>query len=249
MSDIHGNLEALTAIMQDATTRGVEKFAFLGDAMGYGGSPREVLSIIRRFDLCIQGNHDLAVVEGPPRNFNPTARSAIRAHHNAISPDSMGVKKMLNKQEFQQRQALWRFLAKAPVSSQSDKYYFVHDTPLAPGSAGYIMKPEQAKEAFEKNTAFNTCFIGHSHVPRIFTHDERITPEQGKRYKISGRQIINVGSVGQPRDKDPRACYVIVHDDNSFRYHRVEYDIASAQKKILQAGLHKSLAERLARGN
>jgi predicted phosphodiesterase len=249
LSDVHANLEALTAVMKDLSARGVDKIAFLGDMIGYGPDPRAVLNFLKRFQFCLLGNHDLAVLEGPPSNFNAAAQAAVRWTRVQISPFEMGAAaRFLRPRERAARLEHWKFLASLKPLRHWEDFTFVHDTPLAAGSAEYLMKAEQAHEAFERYPKVRAFFIGHSHVPKVITEREVWTPEPGKRYTLDQRLVVNVGSVGQPRDGDPRACYVLI-EDGFVRYYRVPYDVESAAAKIRKVGaLDPVLADRLFQG-
>jgi len=249
LSDVHANLEALTAVMRDLAARGVDKIAFLGDMIGYGPNPREVLNFLKRFQFCLLGNHDLAVLEGPPSNFNPAAQEAVRWTRRQISPFEMGgMSKVLKPGEHAARREHWKFLASLKPLRHWEDFTFVHDTPLAAGSAQYLMKAEEAQEAFSRYPKVRAFFIGHSHVPKIITESEVWTPEPGKRFALDRRMVVNVGSVGQPRDGDPRASYVLL-DGDAFRYYRVPYDIEKTAAKIRKISvLDPILADRLFQG-
>ncbi len=245
LSDVHANLEALRAVFGDMKQRSVQKIFFLGDIIGYGPNPVEVLTFMKHFEFCLMGNHDRAVLTGPPRYFNKVARHAVDWTRGQIHPSETPLG-FLRPGERKKRMEYWKFLASLkPIRTVGD-LVFVHDTPLAPGSDKYVRTMDDAGEVFRRFPKVRGFFIGHSHVPRIFTGNEKVRPVTGRKYAFDSRVIVNVGSVGQPRDKDPRACYVIL--DDGFRFFRVPYEIDKTKKKIIAAGLDKLLAKRLSKG-
>jgi len=236
LSDVHGNLEALQAVIADLRREGAERIAFLGDAVGYGANPNECLLLLReRTEWMVAGNHDYGAVGLTDVSyFNPTAKAAILWTGKRLSPESRA------------------YLRGLPLLRKVAGITFVHATPHAPGEWNYIFTFPEAEEAF-RAMGGDLAFIGHSHSPLILTgkrdgkvtlyEEEEATLEQGIRY------IINVGSVGQPRDGNPNAAYG-VYDEAGKKYllKRVPYDIQTAQKKIISAGLPRSLAQRLSEG-
>jgi len=246
ISDIHANLEALLAVFDHLRQRQVRRIFFLGDLIGYGPNPGEVIDYLKRFEFCLLGNHDLAVLKGAPDYFNAAAQRAVAWTRRQVSPFELKLK-FLHNAEYIRRLEAWKFLLELRPARRLGDLYFVHDTPADPGSCGYVRKLEQAREIFAKDPAVRAFFIGHSHVPKIFTQDSAADPEYGRKYLFTTRAIVNVGSVGQPRDKDPRACYVIL-DDEGYRFFRVEYDVQAAARKIRAAGLDPMLADRLEKG-
>jgi predicted phosphodiesterase len=245
LSDVHANLEALTAVMADVRQRGIERAFFLGDLVGYGPNPREVLDYIWKFEFCLMGNHDRAVLTGPPRHFNPIARRATSWTRQQIHPAELPMR-FLRKKEYELRKRYWEFLLSRKPFHRAGEMYFAHDNPTTPGNDQYVRKVEDAELAFRQHPEVRAFFIGHSHVPRIFRPGRMERPETGKKYPFDGKVLVNVGSVGQPRDKDPRSCYVVL--DDGFRFVRVEYDVKTTQEKIRRSPLDDSLAERLAKG-
>ena len=245
LSDVHANLEALRAVFGDMKTRDVQRIFFLGDIIGYGPNPVEVLEFMKHFEFCLMGNHDRAVLTGPPKSFNRVATEAVEWTRRQIHPSETPLG-FLRPGERRKRMEYWKFLASLkPIRTVGD-LVFVHDTPLAPGSDKYVRTVEDAREVFGRFPKVRGIFIGHSHVPVMLTEKEKIRPVPGKKYAFDSRVIVNVGAVGQPRDKDPRACYVIV--DEGFRFFRVSYDLKRTKKKVTAAGLDRLLAERLAKG-
>ncbi len=243
LSDVHANLEALRAVYEDLQARSVKRVFFLGDLIGYGPNPVECLDFMRHFEFCLLGNHDRAVVKGIPNNFNKIATHAALWTRKRLDPETMGAK-FLRRGEYKRRQELWAFLHTIQPSRVIHQIFAAHDNPINPGDDKYVRSQPVARKAFDTHPDVKAFFIGHSHHPRIFTYDREMIPEPGRRYPFDQRYIINVGSVGQPRDKDPRSCYVLLEPD-SFRFLRVPYDIEATMKKIVQSELDNSLAERL----
>lgn len=228
ISDIHGNLEALDATFAAGAKLGVDEWICLGDVVGYGANPNECVQRVALLcSVVLFGNHDEAAIGGMDLSwFNPWAAEAAQWTIKALTPES------------------WEFLSDRPYRHETSSATFVHGTPIEPEAWNYILDERDARA---QATGFMTplCFVGHSHVPGIFPVD----PAQGND---EPRSIINVGSVGQPRDGDPRACMVVVTETEegaaSVRFVRVAYDVGTAQRKIVEAGLPEVLARRLAVG-
>jgi diadenosine tetraphosphatase ApaH/serine/threonine PP2A family protein phosphatase len=232
VSDIHGNLEALEAVLADIERRAVGSIACLGDFVGYGASPNPCIDALRdRIDLAVAGNHDLAACGRLKLGyFNPDAAEAARWTDVQLTPENREYLKALPFT------AVWRELL------------LVHSTPSDPSEWHYVLSPADAAEELESFDR-QTCLIGHSHVPGAFesngksvryTRDAEIALAEGRRY------LVNVASVGQPRDGDPRAGYLLYDDANRTLTHvRLDYDVESAMLRIVSAGLPRFLAERL----
>ncbi|MBI4495881.1 MAG: metallophosphoesterase family protein [Deltaproteobacteria bacterium] len=236
LSDVHGNLEALQAVLADVRREKAERLAFLGDVVGYGADPRECLRLLGELtDWMVAGNHDYGAVGRTDLSFfNAMARAAIE-----------WTREQLTEEE--------RFLLRqTPLLKRAGALTFVHASPRNPEAWNYIFSLEEAEEAF-RALETEVAFIGHSHLPIIWTWgkdgmvtaaaEKEIVLQEGRKY------ILNVGSVGQPRDRHPESAYGI-YDEDSKRYilRRIPYDVAAAQKKILQAGLPPYLARRLSLG-
>jgi predicted phosphodiesterase len=243
ISDIHANLEALQAVWADLTRLGVTDVYCLGDVVGYGPNPRECLELVMKCQVCLMGNHDQAALFDPT-DFNPVAERAIlwtRAQLEAPVP---------NRQAADRR---WEFLAERPRLHREDDYLYVHGSASNPLNEYVfpedIYKPQKMDRLFGQVKRY--CFQGHTHVPGIFTQAlEFYSPEDvGSVYPLDGRKMLcNVGSVGQPRDGDPRACYVLL-DGDTIKYQRVEYDVETTIKKIYAVPeLNKTLGDRLRHG-
>ena len=227
VSDIHSNLEALTAVLQVIEARRVEAVYCLGDVVGYGADAATCVNLVRlHCTATVMGNHDEAVaLERGVKTLPRDARKA--AAHNRVQ---------LNESQR-------AFLAGLPLTLEADGCTFVHATPADPGAWQRLGSYLIAREQFGY---FHTevCFIGHSHVPAVMGSKlGAVRVQPGARY------LINVGSVGQPRDGDPRAC-VAFFDTETFAYDlvRVPYNIDAAANKIIIAGLPKRLANRLYKG-
>ncbi|HID96246.1 MAG TPA: metallophosphoesterase [Candidatus Latescibacteria bacterium] len=235
ISDIHGNLQALRAALEVLEQKSIDQYVCLGDIVGYGANPNECVHLIRTLtDKVLIGNHDHAALGLTDIDyFNPYAREAVVWTAEQLSPESKD------------------FLGRLPFKLERGGYLFVHSTPGRPEQWRYILSPYQALEAFDEFGGV-VCFIGHSHQPVVFirgrdrvewTISDSVSLSPGERY------IVNVGSIGQPRDGDPRASFCIFDaDKGEIEIIRSEYDIAAAQKAIRQADLPEILAERLGYG-
>jgi len=227
ISDIHGNLEALTAAMQSLEKRRVERLYCLGDVVGYGANPSECLELVReKAEVLLLGNHDAAVagIESL-EHFNPYAREAALWTQRILS--------------LEQR----RFLAGLPYEEIRGEMHLVHSAPAHPQEWDYIFSALDAYCQFVSVKA-RDCFVGHSHVPGEYSEGSA----SGAKDR-TGRRIINIGSVGQPRDGDPRLCFVIYDEaSREVQFMREDYDIEEASRKILEAGLPSFLAQRLFAG-
>jgi predicted phosphodiesterase len=244
LSDIHSNLVALVEVMRDIERRRVEKIYCLGDLIGYGPSPNEVIDVAANsFDLVIQGNHDEAIRYKIPKRFKRLAAKAAFWTRKQVKPRKAP--------GYREKRKRWDYLRKFPRTETLGTWLMAHGS--IESNLDYVHDETGAQEVFQGMGDSVLCFLGHTHVPGIYVLGERdddvhyLEPEDGKRYTLNGRKaIINVGSVGQPRDGDPRACWVLAREDGSFAFRRVGYDIDAVADEILGArGLHPSLAERL----
>lgn len=235
LSDIHGNLEALDAVLADADPR-ADAFLCLGDIVGYGADPVACIErVAERVQAVVAGNHEHGVAGLLDLGwFNARARAAAEWTRRCLDDDHR------------------TWLATRPLVLEIDGATLVHASPADPAEWDYLVSAEEGYEVF---AAFATrvCFVGHSHRPGAWSvgssgswHDPgmaEIALEPGRRY------LVNVGSVGQPRDRDPRAAYALWDvEDHRVTIKRVPYDLATAQRKILAAGLPSPLAERLSTG-
>jgi diadenosine tetraphosphatase ApaH/serine/threonine PP2A family protein phosphatase len=232
VSDIHGNLEALETALADARRRSVERYYCLGDFVGYGAAPNECIDRLRPLiDGAVAGNHDLAAC-GRIRlgYFNPDAATAARWTAEVLRPEQH------------------EYLRALPWSEPWHGAFMVHASPAEPDQWHYVFSPGDAALEMEACPA-PLCFIGHSHVPGNFELDgERVRYHRELRVDLhpERRYLVNVPSVGQPRDGDPRAGYLVWDTEAQTLEHvRLEYDIASAMARIRAAGLPGFLADRL----
>ncbi len=253
ISDIHSNLEALMTVLADIEKRGIRTIYCLGDVIGYGPNPKECLDlIIEKTKWCVLGNHDYAVFY-EPTNFNYGAEQA-----------SFWTREVLEtEEEKQSRDIHWSFLGTLPMrrmlktklGANAAIMDFVHASPRKPINE-YIFpddvytNPMKVRVLFER--VKHICFVGHTHLPGVFLDepDFYLPEELGNVYPIidDEKAIINIGSVGQPRDKDSRASYVYV-DENEVNFVRLEYDFETTAKKILEIErLDNFHAERLRDG-
>ncbi len=226
ISDIHSNVEALTTVLREIGRKHVDEILCLGDIVGYGANPDEVVELIRReTKYVVRGNHDDAVFsEETFATINSYAKAAINYTADLLSDSNR------------------EWLSKLPLTHKIDKFLLVHASPSEPQSWKYIFTKAEA-EIEMPSFKERICLIGHTHVPMIF---ESSDPD-GSGEKI--RELINVGSVGQPRDGDNRASFGII-DTKNFTYanFRIEYDYRTAADKIIAAGLPQFLGERLHKG-
>ena len=248
LSDVHANFEALQAVWQDLSARGIRRALSLGDTVGYGPTPVEVVRFLKDFELSLLGNHDRAVVREDWQKFNAVAKKSSAWTRKMLNPEEVKWR-ALNRAAYRERKEAWNFLSSLKPMRTMGDLMFVHDTPAAPGSDRYVLRPKHARASFDAQPDFQGFFIGHSHKPVIFYQDgTRETPEPGRKYPLDRRFIVNVGAVGQPRDNDPRACYVILNADG-FRFYRVDYDIEETIRKINEIPeLDPMLGDRLRMG-
>ena len=236
-SDIHSNLEALEAILDDAGDKETDATLCLGDFVGYGANPEECVQTFLELSnvTAVLGNHDAAVVHPGERSFfNPVARAGIIYSEENLSPESGS------------------FLKELPLTSDMGSHALaVHASPYNPESWIYVLDPLEVADAFHV-LEHSVAFIGHTHFPAIHANNGTSRPfAPGDRIRIdtTTKMLINVGSVGQPRDGDPRAAYVVFDDETLLiEMFRVEYDVEAAARKIVEAGLPPMLADRIRRG-
>ncbi len=224
ISDIHGNLEALNAVLSKIDSLTVQTIYCLGDIVGYGPNPNECVELIRSRNISsIAGNHDKAVTEELSiESFSQMARAGVLWTQSVITEENKN------------------FLKNLPYSIQEHNILFVHSSPDYPEEFRYLLSPEDARESFDYFSNL-LCFVGHTHRPVVFCEDTRtleITPEK--------KFIVNVGSVGQPRDGNWNACFVLLDTElYTLDFVRVEYDVELVRKKIETIGLPQKLADRL----
>lgn len=232
--DIHANLHALQTVLADAKEQVCTHYVCMGDIVGYNAFPKECLQIVQDLDCpVVKGNHDeQASMLGFQEGFNPLAEEAMNWTRDRLDPKDK------------------EWLRSLRLQRQVRDFTIVHATLDTPHKWGYVFNQLDAAASFSyQHTA--VCFIGHTHAPRAYIRDGSVHTESLDILKIEpGRQyLVNVGSVGQPRDGDPRAAYCIYDTSaNEVVLRRLEYDLPAAQKAILEAGLPNRLAERLAVG-
>ena len=233
-SDLHANLEATEAVMADAHEKECTHFVCLGDLVGYNANPHECVEIVRKLDCpTVKGNHDEQACLGESsRDFNDLAEQAInwtREHLNEADK---------------------KWLSELRMTRQVRDFTIVHATLDTPAEWGYVFKNLDAVASFTYQHT-TLCFFGHTHVAGAFVRDEGVTRIVQPQLTIEPRKkyFINTGSVGQPRDGDPRGAYCIYDTDREMvEQRRVKYDLTKAQKKIIAAGLPRLLADRLELG-
>ncbi|WP_372367941.1 metallophosphoesterase [Candidatus Uabimicrobium sp. HlEnr_7] len=251
ISDIHANIEALTAVLDDISNRKVDAIYCLGDVIGYGPNPIECFTIAtNRFEIIVKGNHEEGVVDGA-------------YGVSAMAKDAMDWTREVMKPQFYSlphTKKLWHKLENLPLTFRENNMLFVHGSPRCP-TQEYILEddtqdifgeiPEKIAEIFSCIDQF--CFVGHSHKPGIINDKSEWIPLQKFDYtwevKRGEKIICNVGSVGQPRDRDNRSCYV-TFDGKRICYHRIPYDWSQTQEKIRKLPkLDNRLADRLEVGH
>jgi predicted phosphodiesterase len=235
-SDLHSNLESLQAFCKIASTLDHDKKVFLGDLVGYCADPNACVDWVRgNVDIILGGNHDYAVVGKTDLTyFNPHAYRACLWTRQELSE--------VNKD----------FLMTLPCEIEEDGIYWVHSSPFEPDQWHYVNSSKDGKINFDHFSA-RLCFLGHSHRPVILEQgpDGEIVDSVSSFWNLKPecRYIINVGSLGQPRDGNPKPAFVIYDSDAAtIELQRYEYDFESTQKKILDVGLPYPLADRLSLG-
>lgn len=243
LSDIHGNLEALEAVLADMAGQGVDSVYCLGDIVGYGPNPRECIDRAMQFNLSILGNHDQGALYDP-EGFSSGAERAIFWTRDQLE--------MANG-DAEQTTRRWQFLSELPRTHREGPFTYVHGSVRNPLSEYVFPEDVHNLKKLERLFALieRYAFQGHTHVPGVFTEDGRfVSPdEMGGRYPLANSKLmVNVGSVGQPRDGDSRACYVLV-SDNQVEFRRVNYPVEKTMEKIYAiAELDPFLADRLREG-
>lgn len=241
LSDLHSNLHALRAVLRFARRRAIHRFVLLGDLVGYGANPNQLLDKVRelRPRFMVRGNHD-KVCAGlePDASFSLPARQAADWTRERLRQDN------------------WRFLADLPVGPAwvGEDYQIAHGSPM--DEDAYLLHMREISQAFD---AFEgqLCFFGHTHLPGCFELDESrgqlnwICLQAGEWFELQphSRYLVNPGSVGQPRDRDSRVSFMTFDPKRRrLRLHRLDYDVKGAAKAIRDAGLHRNLADRLGQG-
>jgi predicted phosphodiesterase len=234
IADIHANLEALEVVLADTKEQKCTHYCCVGDVVGYNANPKECLDIVRSMGMpVVKGNHDeYCSSEEDLEGFNPHAAEAVN-----------WTRKQLSKED---REWLRELKYVRLVASFS----MVHATLDGPQRWGYVFDKLAAAASFTyQNTA--VCFFGHTHVPVAFVRDSVVRGGTYSKFRVEPgkKYFVNVGAVGQPRDGNPKAGYVVYDlDEGTIELRRLDYDIAKSQKKITEAGLPQRLADRLALG-
>jgi len=237
--DIHGNLEALEAVLADMEEQGVTHPLCLGDLVGYGANPAECLEVVRAMGCpVVRGNHDdLVTLSKTPSSFSEVARISLDFARRQLTPSQLN------------------FLRRLPMTWSEDAITLVHATLDGPESWGYISTRLEAQTCFLYQKT-PICFVGHTHRPCAFAQEKEVRPLEFRnvdvhldRSKVGRKFLFNVGSVGQPRDGDWRSAYAIYDPVRQVvDLRRVNYQLEKAEAKIIKAGLPESLGKRLAKG-
>ena len=231
VADIHANLDAFQVVLDDIKSQKADHVVCLGDVVGYNANPRECLQIVREMNIpCVKGNHDeYCSTDDVLEGFNPNAADAVHWTREQLAAEDR------------------EWLRDLKYTKMVANFMIVHATLDAPQRWGYVFDKLAAAASFPyQNT--QVCFFGHTHVPVAFMRDTVVRGGTYSKFKIdpAKKYFINVGAVGQPRDNNPKAAYVIYDmAAGAIELRRLEYDIAAAQKKIIAAGLPERLAERL----
>jgi len=234
LADIHSNLHALETVLDVVDDLGADAIVCLGDIIGYAAHPKACLEIMRERAACaVGGNHDFGAIGRMDLSyFNSDARDAVEWTKDELSEEEL------------------KFLEELPLTAEFEGMFLVHSTPYFPEQFAYIQTIYDAELAFGELEQ-RIAFVGHSHVPLVFVNGDGIDYFQIAAFEVppERRMIINVGSVGQPRDLDSRASFAIIDTaTNEVSMERVEYDVEAAAESIIEAGLPKMNAYRLSRG-
>lgn len=249
ISDLHSNIEALTEVLKDIRAHGVSDIYCLGDLVGYGPNPAEVVEHAFEWKMSLLGNHDEGVLKSS-YGFNPLARAAVDWTRSRLQPGFVSPAK---------KKRMWKFLRSLPILYKSDRVLFVHASPRDPVME-YILRSDcvdifgkPSDKILDVMSRIDwICFVGHTHDPGVITEEGQflrpVEIDNVYRFDRNKRYIVNVGSTGQPRDGDTRACYVI-WDGETVKFRRIEYDYRKTMDKIFNIpALDKRLGERLAVG-
>jgi diadenosine tetraphosphatase ApaH/serine/threonine PP2A family protein phosphatase len=241
ITDMHANREAVEAVMAHARAQGAERFAFLGDFVGYGADPAWVVDCVReavaRGALAVMGNHDAAVVQGALPSMVAQAQEVVEWTRSQLDAAQLA------------------FLGSLPMTARDADCLYVHANAYAPAEWSYVLGRDDAVRSLH-STAARFTFCGHVHDPKLFHltgtgKSGDFVPTPGMPIPLSAQRqwLVIPGSAGQPRDGNPAACYAIFERDiATVTFHRVPYDTQSAGAKIIAAGLPERLAARLQDG-
>jgi diadenosine tetraphosphatase ApaH/serine/threonine PP2A family protein phosphatase len=242
VTDLHANREAVSAVLAHAQVQGAQRYAFLGDFVGYGADPGWVVDLVREHvaggALAVMGNHDAAVVQGPLPSMIPEARQVVEWTRASLSPAQL------------------EFLSALPMKCRVGPVLFVHANAWAPASWAYVTGRMEAVRSLMATDA-SVVVCGHMHDPKLFHltgtgKGGEFVPVPGVPILLSGlrRWLVIPGAAGQPRDGNPAACYAMFDSVTTMlTYYRVPYDVDSAGAKIRAAGLPQRLASRLTDGD
>lgn len=231
LGDIHGNLEAFNAVLKDSDEQGVTSYVCVGDIVGYYPNPIECLEKIRALEcVTVRGNHDhYCAYNESLDDFHPVAANVVDWTRHQLSSEHI------------------EYLRKLKMVNVIEGFTIVHSTLDMPEKWGYVFDDLEAEAHFNYQTT-SVCFFGHTHAPVVYMKQGGVNSNAYNKFKITLGQkyFINVGSVGQPRDGDPRAAYVIYDTKtNEVELRRLPYDIHKTQEKVHKAGLSEWLAQRL----
>lgn len=241
LTDLHANREAVEAVLAHAAQQRPDRYAFLGDLVGYGADPGWVVDTVhglaRHGAIAVVGNHDHAAVQGAPPSMGEDPREAIAWTRGQLDAAQLD------------------FLAALPLAQVHDELLFVHANAFAPGEWAYVHGRAEALRSLQA-TRQRITFCGHVHEPRVYHRSASgkagdLVPSPGMTVPLLARRqwLVIAGSVGQPRDGDPAACYATFDSRRSeLTCWRVPYDVETAAAKIRRAGLPAWLADRLAHG-
>lgn len=244
ISDIHSNIEALDSVLEDIAKRNIKEILCLGDVVGYGPSPEACIDRLKSLRICLLGNHDEAVLTSDTTDFNARARRAVEWTQHRLND---GIDRDAGKME------RWNFLERLTPMVEEGRFVFIHGSPRNPTKEYVVPRdirnPRKMEDIFRRFEG--VCFGGHSHLPGVFTEDlQFMSPQDLCNVYILGEQkaFVNVGSVGQPRDGNPEACYV-TFDEESVVWRRIPYDVQATRRRIHETeGLDASLGDRLLAG-
>lgn len=242
LADVHANLEALEACLRHARERGAQRFAVLGDLVGYGADPGPVVDAVSALAadgaLVVRGNHDDAIAASAADFMHHAAARVIAWTRERLTPGQRA------------------YLAGLPLVIREEGLFLVHASPQSPATWIYVTDPLRASHAFEAAAPAPWVFCGHVHEPVLYTHGVtarpvpfRPVPSVAIPVAPRRRWLAVVGSAGQPRDGNTAACYAMLDTERAMlTFHRVPYDCRTAAEKVRSAGLPESLARRLERG-
>ncbi len=235
-SDVHANLEALKAVILDFRVENIDRIFFLGDVVGYGPNPNECIELVDQIaEVKLMGNHDYAALGLMETDyFNQYAAESMSWTKNSLDKKSIEI------------------MSDFELISEVDNIILIHSSPKEPEMWHYILDMDDVEENFNYFEQ-QICLVGHTHRPFIVSRneDENCTISHKQKEKIydNRRYLINIGSVGQPRDGDPRSCYLIYDsDEKKIRFKRVSYDFNATQNRMVALGMPEYLIERLAVG-